>query len=112
MTLEELEKEVPELLDYTADMPDSLRSLTFVKIYSTGEIIHHKDTELSYFGIAAKGDDRCLSPPPEGRTVAEHFLSAILHSRRLSGPYLRTAASRRNGLQPHRKEIHHHPAHP
>ncbi len=67
MTLEELEKEVPELLDYTADMPDSLRSLTFVKVYSAGEIIHHKDTELPYFGIVAKGENRVINQLKNGK---------------------------------------------
>ena len=32
MTLQELEKEVPKLLDYTKTMPEELRRLSHVKI--------------------------------------------------------------------------------
>lgn len=67
MTLEELEREVPELLNYTSGMPADIRALTFVTSYSPGEIIHHKDTELPYFGIVAKGKNRVINQLKNGK---------------------------------------------
>ena len=58
MTLQELEKEVPKLLDYTKTMPEELRRLSHVKIHPPGSLIHQKDYALNYLGIVAKGDLR------------------------------------------------------
>ncbi len=67
MTLEELEKKVPALREYTAGMSDALRSLTFVTSYAPGEIIHHKDTDLPYFGIVAEGENRAINQMKNGK---------------------------------------------
>lgn len=67
MTLEELEKRIPALYDYTSGMPDALRGLTFITTYAPGEIIHHKDTDLPYFGIVAKGENRVINQLKNGK---------------------------------------------
>lgn len=67
MTLEELEKKVPALRDYTSTMPAPLRSLAFVKTYASGDIIHHKNTELPYFGIVAEGENRVVNQLKNGK---------------------------------------------
>lgn len=67
MTLDELEKKVPALHKYTAGMPEILRSQTFITRYAPGEIIHHKDTELPYFGIVAEGENRAINQLKNGK---------------------------------------------
>lgn len=61
MTLESLEKQIPELIDYTASMPDEVRKSSFLKVYPSGSIIHKKDAVLSYLGIVIKGENRVIN---------------------------------------------------
>lgn len=67
MTLSELEKEVPELTDYTGTMPDQIRQLARVKIHPPGGLIHQKDCELKYLGIVAKGENRVINEFENGK---------------------------------------------
>lgn len=61
MTLQELEQEVPSLLDYTSGMPEEIRRHAIVKIHPPGSLIHQKDCQLPYFGIVAKGENRVIN---------------------------------------------------
>lgn len=61
MTLAELEKEVPELLEYTMTMPLEIRRHAMIKKHPPGELIHQKDCELQYFGIVARGENRVIN---------------------------------------------------
>ena len=54
MTVEDLEKEIPGLIEYTETMPEEIRKKAFVKVYPQGKLIHQKDCELQFFGIVAK----------------------------------------------------------
>ena len=67
MTLSELEKEVPELTDYTKNMPDELRLLARVKVHPPGGLIHQKDSVLPYLGIVAKGENRVINEFENGK---------------------------------------------
>ena len=67
MTLQELEKEVPKLLDYTKTMPEELRRLSHVKIHPPGSLIHQKDYALNYLGIVAKGENRVINEFENGK---------------------------------------------
>ena len=67
MTLSELEKEVPELADYTETMPAELRRLARVKVHPPGGLIHQKDSELRYLGIVAKGENRVINEFENGK---------------------------------------------
>lgn len=67
MTLHELEKEVPELLNYTKTMPEELRRLAYVKIHPPGSLIHQKDYALNYLGIVAKGENRVINEFENGK---------------------------------------------
>ena len=67
MTLSELEKEVPELTDYTKTMPAELRQLARVKVHPPGGLIHQKDSELRYLGIVAKGENRVINEFENGK---------------------------------------------
>ncbi len=67
MTLSELEKEVPGLIEYTKTMPDELRQLARVKIHPPGGLIHQKDSELRYLGIVAKGENRVINEFENGK---------------------------------------------
>lgn len=67
MTLNELEREVPELIDYTKTMPDEVRQLARVKIHPPGGLIHQKDCELRYLGIVAKGENRVINEFENGK---------------------------------------------
>lgn len=61
MTLQELEQKVPELLDYTAGMPEEIRCRVIVKVHPPGSLIHQKDCQLLYFGIVAIGENRVIN---------------------------------------------------
>lgn len=67
MTLGELEKEVPELADYTKTMPAGLRQLARVKVHPPGGLIHQKDSVLPYLGIVAKGENRVINEFENGK---------------------------------------------
>ncbi len=67
MTLDELEKEVPKLIDYTRTMPDEIRRLARIKIHPPGGLIHQKDCELKYLGIVAKGENRVINEFENGK---------------------------------------------
>jgi len=67
MTLAELEKEVPELLDYTRTMPPDIRQRVIIKKHPPGSLIHQKDCELKYFGIVAKGENRVINEFENGK---------------------------------------------
>lgn len=61
MTLEELEKDVPDLLDYTGTMPPEIRAHAQIRHHPPGSLIHQKDYALSHFGIVAKGENRVIN---------------------------------------------------
>ena len=61
MTLTELERKVPKLLEYTRYMPEDIRSRCTVRTHAAGSIIHQKNMELGYFGIVAKGENRVIN---------------------------------------------------
>lgn len=67
MTLEELEKEVPGLTGYTGTMPERIRKRAMVKVHPPGGLIHQKDSELPYFGIVAKGENRVINEFENGK---------------------------------------------
>lgn len=67
MTLNELEREVPELTDYTKTMPHEIRQLARIKIHPPGGLIHQKDCELKYLGIVAKGENRVINEFENGK---------------------------------------------
>lgn len=77
MTLQELEKEVPKLLDYTATMPPQLRELAHVKIHPPGSLIHQKDYDLHYLGIVAKGENRVINEFENGKIYMIEMNRAI-----------------------------------
>lgn len=66
MTLSDLEKEVPELKDYTKNMPEDIRRRCRVRVHPAGTLIHQKDTELDYFGIIATGENRVINELENG----------------------------------------------
>lgn len=61
MTLSELERQVPALLEYTKYMPEDIRSRCTVRTHPAGSIIHQKNMELDYFGLAATGESRVIN---------------------------------------------------
>ncbi len=61
MTLTELEKKCPKLLEYTKNMPADIRSRCTVRTHAAGSIIHQKNMELGYFGIVALGENRVIN---------------------------------------------------
>ncbi len=67
MTLEELEKEVPELSDYTRTMPPEIRQHVLIKKHPPGGLIHQKDCELQFFGIVAIGENRVINEFENGK---------------------------------------------
>lgn len=67
MTLEELEKEVPELSDYTRTMPPEIRQHVLIKKHPPGGLIHQKDCELQFFGIVAMGENRVINEFENGK---------------------------------------------
>ncbi len=67
MTLQELENQVPELLDYTKTMPPGLRQLAHIKIHPPGGLIHQKDYALTYLGIVAKRENRVINEFENGK---------------------------------------------
>ncbi len=67
MTLENLEQEIPELLEYTKTMPEEFRRHARVKIHPPGGLIHQKDCELQYFGIVARGESRVINEFENGK---------------------------------------------
>lgn len=67
MTLDELEKEVPELYEYTKTMPSELRQKVQIKVHPPGGLIHQKDCELQYLGIVAKGENRVINEFENGK---------------------------------------------
>lgn len=67
MTLAELEKEVPELSDYTRTMPPEIRQHVIIKKHPPGGLIHQKDCELQHFGIVAKGENRVINEFENGK---------------------------------------------
>ena len=54
MTVEDLEKEIPGLIEYTETMPEEIRKKAFVKVYPPGKLIHQKDCEASVFRHCCK----------------------------------------------------------
>lgn len=77
MTLCELEKEVPELADYTKTMPAMLRQTARIKIHPPGGLIHQKDSELKYLGIVAKGENRVINEFENGKIYMIETNTAI-----------------------------------
>lgn len=67
MTLEELEKDVPELYEYTKTMPPDIRQKARIKVHPPGGLIHQKDCELQYLGIVAKGENRVINEFENGK---------------------------------------------
>ena len=67
MTVEDLEKEIPGLIEYTETMPEEIRKKAFVKVYPPGKLIHQKDCELQFFGIVAKGENRVINEFENGK---------------------------------------------
>lgn len=61
MTLQELEKQVPDLVPYTGTMPADIRGRCTVRRHPAGSIIHQKNTKLDYFGIVAQGENRVVN---------------------------------------------------
>lgn len=61
MTLSELELQVPDLREYTKNMPGDIRSRCTVRTHKAGSIIHQKNMELGYFGIVAMGENRVIN---------------------------------------------------
>ncbi len=67
MRLEDLEKEIPELKEYTKFMPSDIRQSAFIKVYPPGKLIHQKDCELHFFGILVKGENRVINEFENGK---------------------------------------------
>lgn len=67
MTLEDLEKEIPELYGYTKTMPPEIRQKARIKVHPPGGLIHQKDCELQYLGIVAKGENRVINEFENGK---------------------------------------------
>lgn len=61
MTLAQLEQRVPQLLEYTKNMPEDIRGRCTVRVHPAGSIIHQKNMELDYFGIVALGENRVVN---------------------------------------------------
>lgn len=77
MTLEELEKEIPELYEYTKTMPPEIRQKAHIKVHPPGGLIHQKDCELQYLGIVAKGDNRVINEFENGKVYMIETNKAI-----------------------------------
>lgn len=77
MTLEELEKEIPELYEYTKTMPPDIRQKARIKIHPPGSLIHQKDCELQYLGIVAKGENRVINEFENGKVYMIETNKAI-----------------------------------
>lgn len=77
MTLTELEKEVPALLEYTKNMPSDIRSRCTVRTHPAGSIIHQKNMELPYFGIVARGENRVINEFENGNVYMIESNQAI-----------------------------------
>lgn len=77
LTLEQLEREVPGLLDYTGTMPDEIRRHARIKVHPPGGLIHQKDCELQYFGIVAKGENRVINEFDNGKVYMIETNTAI-----------------------------------
>lgn len=77
MTLEELEKEIPELYEYTKTMPPEIRRKAHIKIHPPGSLIHQKDCELQYLGIVAKGENRVINEFENGKVYMIETNKAI-----------------------------------
>lgn len=69
MTVEDLEKEIPGLIEYTETMPEEIRKKAFVKVYPPGKLIHQKDCELQFFGIVAKSENRVINEFENGKNL-------------------------------------------
>lgn len=67
MTLEQLEAEIPALLDYTRTMPLKIRQHAIIRKHPPGGLIHQKDCELQYFGIVARGENRVINEFENGK---------------------------------------------
>lgn len=67
MTLEDLEREVPALLEYTRTMPAEIRRKVRIKVHPPGGLIHQKDCELQYLGIVVKGENRVINEFENGK---------------------------------------------
>ncbi|MCI8950433.1 MAG: Crp/Fnr family transcriptional regulator [Lachnospiraceae bacterium] len=61
MTLTDLENKVPDLKEYTKNMPEDIRQRCTIRTHKAGSIIHQKDMELGYFGIVAAGENRVIN---------------------------------------------------
>ena len=77
MTLEELEREIPGLSDYTGTMPSSMRDRAIIKVHPPGGLIHQKDCSLLYFGIVAKGENRVINEFENGKIYMIETNTAI-----------------------------------
>lgn len=77
MTLTELERKVPKLLEYTRYMPEDIRSRCTVRTHAAGSIIHQKNMELGYFGIVAQGENRVINEFENGNVYMIESNKAI-----------------------------------
>lgn len=77
MTLEELEAEEPALLNYTKYLPAEIRSRCQVRCHPAGTIIHQKNTDLHYFGIVARGENRVINEFENGNVYMIESNKAI-----------------------------------
>lgn len=76
MTLTELERKVPKLLEYTRYMPEDIRSRCTVR---TCRRVHYpsKNMELGYFGIVAQGENRVINEFENGNVYMIESNKAI-----------------------------------
>ncbi len=77
MTLTQLEQCVPQLLEYTRNMPPDIRSRCTVRTHPAGSIIHQKDMVLDYFGIVAMGENRVVNEFENGNVYMIESNKAI-----------------------------------
>ena len=77
MTLTELERKVPKLLEYTRYMPEDIRNRCTVRTHAAGSIIHQKNMELGYFGIVAQGENRVINAFENGNVYMIESNKAI-----------------------------------
>lgn len=70
MTLDELERQCPQLLECTKTMPADIRTRCRVRTHPAGSIIHQKDDVIDYFGIVARGENRVVNELMNGNVYA------------------------------------------
>ncbi len=77
MTLDQLERQVPALKDYTNHMPEEIRMRCVIHTYPAGSTISRKGMELNRFGIVALGENRVVNELENGNVFVIETNKAI-----------------------------------